>query len=220
MLVVLLSSSSVLRTSCSRLHSHALRNVVLGPLHQHRHREVASPTLVPFSTFSITSNRQNSRAKSKISAVPLQRTSHSPKSCPKVRLVPRPQKCHCLILQPIEKDLVVAFARALQAHEESGDKIFTEEEIHKISKHLNEIEPGRDVIAISLDQDLVGSPQWKQTVIWARKLINVGAFQITKEHLESMNHLDKEAGLKTHGSSGRKSFFADGLAIALLELFS
>jgi hypothetical protein len=37
--------------------------------------------------------------------------------------------------------LIVAFARALQDYEESGDKIFTEEEIDKISKHSTKSNP-------------------------------------------------------------------------------
>ncbi len=85
-----------------------------------------------------------------------------------------------------------AFASALQAHEESGDNILTEEDISEIIRVLGIVRDDHTGLKVPLSEEGAKSPDWRKGVSLYKKLITIGTFHVTKEHLESIRRLERE----------------------------
>lgn len=119
---------------------------------------------------------------------------HSQEHEPLPRIWPAPDtKRVYAYLLPAHGGLLDSFATVLQAHEDSGEKVFTEEQLVEITRIIRESKKNDKLLVVSLSEKDARTLAWRRTVSLFKTLVAIGAFRITNDHLASMRRLEKEA---------------------------
>lgn len=84
------------------------------------------------------------------------------------------------------------FLRALQLHDDSSAKAFTAEDLSEISRQRGLRNRNLEFLEVPLSVEAAKTPGWRTSEDLHKKLISIGAFHITKEHLESMILIERE----------------------------
>lgn len=77
-----------------------------------------------------------------------------------------------------------AMSNALQAHEESGGKNFTEDDVSDIARLTGTLKHNHTRIRIPLGEEAARSAAWRTSADLNKKLIGLGYFHISRPHLE------------------------------------